>query len=93
MHFILFFFFALFQIHEFQQVCSVEQNVDFYGYDLYFNPTYTSSQDYCCQLCQSDANCNAWTYILDSKACWLKKAIGIRRASYDRSIKYNFNFI
>ena len=59
------------------QQCNFETNIDYFGNDI--NPTapvYLSTQDLCCQLCQHTAECQAWTYLPSTQACWLKRNIG-----------------
>ena len=51
--------------------CSkVEVNVDYKGDDItYF---FTDTQALCCDACLKDLRCGIWTYVLPSKACFLK---------------------
>ena len=58
------------------QTCSIFNNIDFYGNDLFSVPIITSSLDDCCQICSIIDECRGWTYLPHSRACWLKKIIG-----------------
>lgn len=68
--------------------CPYEQDVDYFGNDLYPNQfIYYSTQDLCCAACQTNANCQAWTYLPSTQACWLKRQIGSLRVSSPGSKK------
>ena len=50
-------------------LCSVLQNINCYGDDLKDGGSVHSTAQ-CCELCQKEPGCNAWT--LDHGNCWLK---------------------
>ena len=58
------------------QTCSFEQDIDYFGNDLSSTPVYVTSSDLCCLTCQSNPNCQIWTYVTSTTACWLKKQVG-----------------
>ena len=58
------------------QTCSILYNVDYYGNDLFAEPTNLPSWDDCCALCTKTIRCTAWTYMPISGACWLKYGFG-----------------
>ena len=58
------------------QTCPFEQDIDYFGNDLSSVPTYVTSSDLCCFTCQSQPNCQIWTYVTATTACWLKSQVG-----------------
>lgn len=71
------------------QQCSYESNMDYFGSDLSSYPIFTASSDLCCSACTAHPVCQAWTYVPNSQACWLKYAVGVRRFNADGSMKFN----
>jgi hypothetical protein len=67
------------------QQCSFESNMDYFGSDLSAYPIFTATSDLCCSACNVHPVCQAWTYVPNSQACWLKYAIGVRRFNSDGS--------
>ena len=66
-----------------QDGCSYESDVDYLGQDLNALPEYLDSADLCCKACMFNENCQIWTYIPNTKACWLKSPSGsIRITSF-----------
>lgn len=61
-------------IPNFMSQCSYQQGIDLFGNDLYL--TYTKNIDQCCSACSADINCNAWTYVPETQACWVKSSMG-----------------
>jgi len=39
-----------------------------------------SFQD-CCNICESQPACKAWTYVFSTRVCWLKTQIGTKVAT------------
>lgn len=57
-------------------------NTDRQGADLPSMPrTNIRSAVDCKDLCRQQTNCKAWTWVADSRHCWLKASIPIRRAT------------
>jgi hypothetical protein len=67
------------------QRCTFETNMDYFGADLSNYPIFTATSDLCCSACQVHPVCQAWTYVPNSQACWLKYAVGARRFNADGS--------
>lgn len=67
---------ANFHVSQCQQQCFAEVDVDYYGNDLSTQPIYVNSLDLCCASCAQNVNCQAWTYLPSTRACWLKRQIG-----------------
>ena len=61
--------------------CSFEQDIDYIGNDLTTYPVYLTSSDLCCLTCQTNSNCQIWTYIPATSACWLKRQVGSFRVT------------
>ena len=61
------------------QKCIFEKDIDYIGQDLTALPVFVDSSDDCCSSCSSNENCQAWTFIEDSQACYLKTSIGAIR--------------
>ena len=61
------------------QSCSYEVDVDYFGNDLSTNFIYYPTQDLCCAACTANSQCQAWTYVPSTTACWLKRQIGGQR--------------
>lgn len=59
--------------------CIFEKDIDYIGQDLTALPTFLDSSDDCCSSCSSNENCQAWTFIEESQACYLKTSIGAIR--------------
>ena len=79
-----------FMVIKCQQTCAFEQDIDYFGNDVSSTPTYVASQDACCALCSSNAECQIWTYVPATTACWLKRSVGSYRVTAPGSMKYNF---
>lgn len=60
--------------------CTYEYDMDYRGIlasiDLQY--TFSNSKENCCAACNSNTQCNAWTYVTETKVCWLKKSIGTK---------------
>ena len=68
------------------QSCSYEANIDYFGNDLFTNFIYYATQDLCCAACAANPDCQAWTFVTPTNACWLKRQIGnLRIASPGRN--------
>jgi hypothetical protein len=61
------------------QQCFAEIDIDYNGNDLSTQPLYVNSLDLCCAACAQNVNCQAWTYLPLTRACWLKRQIGALR--------------
>jgi hypothetical protein len=61
------------------QQCTFEQDVDYFGNDVNSTPVYLTSSDLCCLTCQTNPNCQIWTYVTATSACWLKRQVGSLR--------------
>ena len=73
------------------QQCIVEYNVDYSGIAIAPSPTtFTATPDICCYACYINPNCQAWSFVLDTKACFLKSSIGARVLVADTSIHLKF---
>ena len=62
--------------------CQVELDMDYKGIPTSNDISYqsaTSFQD-CCNICSNDPTqrCQAWTFVYDTKVCWLKTQVGLR---------------
>ena len=73
-----------------QQTCVFEQYIDYFGNDLSSTPTYVASQDACCALCSSNTDCQIWTFVPATTACWLKRSVGSYRVTASGSMKFIF---
>ena len=73
--------------------CSFEKDIDYFGNDLFAYPVYLTSSDLCCLTCQTNSNCQIWTYIPASSACWLKRQVGSLRVSSPGSNDLHHTFI
>ena len=67
--------------------CPFETNMDYFGSDLSTYPIFTAGSDLCCSACNVHPVCQAWTYVPNSQACWLKYSVGARRFNSDGSKK------
>jgi hypothetical protein len=56
---------------ETELTCESEKDVDYFGND--FTYQYAKSFNECCEICDGNDLCNAWTFVLDIQVCWLKK--------------------
>lgn len=66
------------------QQCTYSQGIDLFGNDLYL--TYSNTIAQCCTACTNDANCQAWTYVPDTQACWIKSGMGSVRQGVSQRI-------
>lgn len=57
--------------------CNFEKDVDFFGKDLYFS--YSLNVGECCNRCNQESDCKAWTFVSQSLVCWIKSDVGQRR--------------
>lgn len=55
-------------------------NVDFFGMDISPAGHRGVSIDECDQICRSDSNCAAWSYVTETHWCWPK--YGVKNVSY-----------
>ena len=63
--------FLLFEpLHKVTSNCFVEANTQYYGYDL--RASAAASLSDCCDLCDSETDCKAWTYYLGN--CYRKSS-------------------
>lgn len=60
------------------QDCSYVYNVDYFGKDLLERIVATVGE--CCTLCQTTAQCTAWTFLPINGKCFLKYGIGEERS-------------
>ena len=82
--------FSLTRSHVNTQTCSFEQDIDYFGNDISSTPIYLTSSDLCCLSCQADTNCQIWTYVSATTACWLKKSVGsVRVVSVGSTLSLN----
>ena len=58
-----------------------EINIDYIGGDISQQPILFDDIDSCCNFCNSLAFCKAWTYLPESKSCWVKNTTEIFRLS------------
>jgi len=65
------------------QQCSYLQGIDIFGNDLLLQ--FANTIDQCCNACLNNVNCQAWTYVPDTQACWIKSAIGSVRQAVSQS--------
>ena len=78
----------------YSQQCTVEYNVDYSGIAIAPSPTtFTATPDICCYACFLNPSCQAWSFVLDTKACFLKSSIGVRVLVTDTSIPLTCHLI
>ena len=53
--------------------CFIEYNINYFGND--FSQSFVGSTSDCCNLCGQTATCVVWSFINDSKYCFLKNAL------------------
>ena len=63
--------------------CSYEKDVDLFGKDLYFSFALNAGE--CCNKCNLEPECKAWTFVLPNLTCWIKNDIGERRQNVKSS--------
>lgn len=61
------------------QICPIEIDIDYFGNDLAVSPQNVTSTDQCCLLCNQIPECQVWTFVTQTGACWLKSNVGSRR--------------
>ena len=66
----------------FKDSCQVQTDTDYPGNDIASDKT--NSYQECRALCEVAAGCNAYTYSLGSKACYLKS--NISRSSHNSNV-------
>lgn len=69
---------ALLQIYSCQK-CSYDTNIDYFGNDLIAEPVFTNSSDGCCMFCAQNSQCQVWTWVPATRACWIKTNVGSKR--------------
>ena len=50
----------------------IETNMDYVGGDLLNEAATVRDQNGCCAACERATRCNAFTYVVETQACWLK---------------------
>ena len=50
----------------------IESNMDYVGGDLLNEAATVRDQNGCCAACERATRCNAFTYVVETQACWLK---------------------
>lgn len=71
---------ATFKMYTSQQ-CSYDTNVDYFGNDLIPAPAFFNNSDGCCLYCSQNSQCQVWTWVPATRACWIKTSVGARRFS------------
>jgi len=68
---------------EYVTCCTYEYNMDYRGILANIDLEWAASttQEMCCDLCNRNSQCNAWTFVTETKVCWLKKSIGTKVAT------------
>ena len=75
-----------------ENTCTFENDIDYLGQDLTTLPNYLDNPGLCCKSCLFNEKCKLWTYLPETKACWLKStSASIRITSF--GVKYYFMYI
>jgi len=64
--------------------CMVEQNMDYYGFDIPNKQGSATSQIDCANRCARETLCQFWTFVPSTKLCMLKLSDSNRRGNGDR---------
>ena len=75
-----------------EETCSYENDIDYLGQDLTLLPNYLDNPGLCCKSCIFNENCQIWTYVPRTGACWLKSSSGSLRITSYGSIFFCSNF-
>lgn len=60
---------------------ALERNTDRHKQDIYPFGRYADNAKHCSEMCQLDRDCDAMTFVISTRTCWLKN--GVPEATYN----------